>query len=169
MRVIISPTKLMEPEEYIAAKQLPLLIEQSEQIAAHMRQLSWHDLHHYYRTNEQITSLNYERWQQMNMKESLSPALFTYSGLQFQSMQPDILTQDQWDYLEEHLRILSAFYGLLRPFDGIKPYRLDFVRTMPIDEAPNLYAYWGRRVYDALDTEGPILNLASKELSLIHI
>jgi len=95
------------------------------------------------------------------------PALFSYTGTVFKEMNPHTFTQGDLDFAHEHLRILSGYYGLLKPLDGIKPYRLEMKTPLPVEGAKNLYSYWNPRVNQGLQEElsrdQPILNLASRE------
>ncbi|MGM9613367.1 MAG: peroxide stress protein YaaA, partial [Butyricicoccus sp.] len=94
----------------------------------------------------------------------LTPAILAYEGIQYQYMAPGVFTYDELDYVQEHLRILSGFYGVLRPFDGVTPYRLEMQSRLSIGNAKDLYGFWGSRIAEALYAEtGCILNLASKE------
>ena len=78
----------------------------------------------------------------------------------------DRLTQGELDYLEGHLRILSGFYGLLRPFDGVVAYRLEMGAKLSVSGKKDLYAYWGDTLAQALWEESDIVvNLASQEYS----
>ena len=71
-----------------------------------------------------------------------------------------------YQYLQNHLRILSAFYGILKPLDGVTPYRLEMQAKAEIEETTNLYDYWGDRLYHSvIDDSRIIINLASKEYS----
>lgn len=81
-------------------------------------------------------------------------------------MAPEVFTDDAYRYIEEHLRILSGFYGVLRPFDGVTPYRLEMQARLGTAEVDSLYRFWGGRLADKLFEEADcILNLASKEYS----
>lgn len=81
-------------------------------------------------------------------------------------MAPRVFSQKQWDYVQEHLRILSGFYGILKPLDGVFPYRLEMQSKAGIKGFKNLYDFWGRSIYDALVREEDcIINLASREYS----
>ena len=81
-------------------------------------------------------------------------------------MAPGVFTNDELDYVQEHLRILSGFYGVLRPFDGVTPYRLEMQARLKIGEAKDLYSYWGDSIAKNLLSETDcILNLASQEYS----
>ena len=83
-------------------------------------------------------------------------------------MSSKLLTQEDYDFLQEHLFILSGFYGALRPFDGIRPYRLEMQAKLVIDSYPNLYSFWHDEINNLLESKDKdILNLASKEYSKI--
>lgn len=102
----------------------------------------------------------------MDLRHNLTPAILAYKGIQYQYMAPNVFTQDEYEYIQEYLRILSGFYGVLRPFDGVTPYRLEMQAKLKVGKAKDLYGFWGNRVADTLFREcGCILNLASKEYS----
>ncbi len=97
-----------------------------------------------------------------------TPALLAYEGIQYQYMAPQVFVERQWDYAEKHLRILSGFYGILRPLDGVLPYRLEMQARLSVDGKKDLYAYWGDRICQALIREASVVvNLASKEYSRV--
>ena len=103
----------------------------------------------------------------MDLHSRLTPAILAYEGIQYQYMAPGVFTVQEYAYIQEHLRILSGFYGVLRPFDGVTPYRLEMQAKLKIGECKDLYAYWGNRLANALVVEtNCMLNLASKEYSL---
>jgi len=100
----------------------------------------------------------------MALGRRLTPAILAYEGIQYQYMAPRVLETEQLGYLQEHLRILSGLYGLLRPFDGVTPYRLEMQARLPMGECKDLYQFWGGKLGDALAAEaGLVVNLASKE------
>ena len=81
-------------------------------------------------------------------------------------MAPAVFEIQQFEYLQDHLRILSAFYGIIKPLDGVTPYRLEMQAKAEIEETTNLYDYWGDRLYHSvIDDSRIIINLASKEYS----
>ncbi len=110
--------------------------------------------------------MNYRRLQEMNLNRRLTPALLSYEGIQYQYMAPKVFTKKEWDYVQEHLRILSGFYGVLKPLDGVIAYRLEMQAKAHVNGFKNLYEFWGHRLYQEV-SEGDriILNLASKEYS----
>ena len=81
-------------------------------------------------------------------------------------MAPSVFEKQQLAYIQEHLRILSAFYGCLKPMDGVTPYRLEMQAKAQIETDKNLYEFWGEDLYQSVrDESGVIINLASKEYS----
>lgn len=81
-------------------------------------------------------------------------------------MAPAVFEDGQLDYVQEHLRILSGFYGVLKAMDGVVPYRLEMQAKASIGGCKDLYDLWGKRIYEQVrDESGIILNLASKEYS----
>ena len=82
-------------------------------------------------------------------------------------MAPGVFSAEELAYVQEHLRILSGFYGMLRPFDGVTPYRLEMQAKLAMDGTKDLYSFWGSLLADTLAAETDcILNLASKEYSI---
>lgn len=102
----------------------------------------------------------------MDLSKGLTPALLAYEGIQYQYMAPQVFSERQWAYVKEHLRILSGLYGVLKPMDGVIPYRLEMQAKLRTGDAKDLYAFWSDRIYRELSKgEDFILNLASKEYS----
>lgn len=130
MRILISPSKEMT-QEPPQAQRRPELIEVAKRIS----------------TGEELTA-----------DLGLYRAIDLYNGLQFRYLRTG-LVEDDFAFLDGCLRILSAEYGVVRPFDGIRRYRQDF-------KTKGLYKAWGDTVYQAITrTDSPILNLASDEFS----
>ena len=90
-----------------------------------------------------------DRLENMDLYNRLTPAILAYEGLAFQYMEPAVFENGQIDYVQDHLRILSAFFGVLRPMDGVTPYRLEMQAKADIETSKNLYDYWGSRLYRA--------------------
>ena len=168
MRIIISPAKKMRIDtDSLPVQALPVFLKDAENIADILRNMSEPDLKKLWKCNDSITELNIRRLKNMDLHRCLTPAILAYEGIQYQYMAPNVLTGDGMDYIQEHLRILSGFYGILRPFDGITPYRLEMQAKLNIANAKDLYAYWGSRLARSLFSETDcVLNLASKEYSV---
>jgi len=169
MKIIISPAKKMNTDEdFIPHDNLPVFLEQAQEIKDYLNNLSYEELKAIWKCNDEIATLNKERLESMSLTERLVPALLSYEGLQYQYMAAPVFDEDQWEYVKEHLLILSGFYGVLRPTDGITPYRLEMLSKFkePLQVHTNLYQYWGDKLYrEVTKSSRVILNLASKEYS----
>lgn len=167
MQIIISPAKKMKIEtDTFTYKDVPLFLSDTSIIAKKLQSMTEEQLKFLWKTNASLTALNVERLRTLDLEKQLTPALFSYEGLQYQYMAPQVLSQNSLDYLQNHLRILSGFYGILKPFDGITPYRLEMQAKLSLDTSASLYEFWGSRIAEHLTQESDcILNLASKEYS----
>lgn len=167
MKIILSPAKKMRVDaDAVAAATTPVYLKQAEEILTWLRQQSGEALQALWKCNDKIAEENQQRIAKMDLSCSLTPAVLAYDGIAFKYMAPAVFEYGHYDYVQEHLRILSAFYGVLRPMDGVTPYRLEMQAKAAIGSSKDLYAYWGRRLYDAVrDESGVIINLASKEYS----
>lgn len=167
MRIIISPAKKMNVDvDSFACQGLPQFLSKTEQLYEWLRGMSYEELKALWKCNDQIAKLNFERLQTMDLRQRLTPAILSYEGIQYQYMAPGVFTYDELNYVQEHLRILSGFYGVLRPFDGVTPYRLEMQAKLKMGEAKDLYSYWGDSIAKNLFFETDcILNLASEEYS----
>lgn len=168
MRIIISPAKKMNVDtDSLPWKDLPAFLPDTERILGKLRELSYPELKKLWQCNDSIAQLNCRRLQEMDLRSRLTPAVLAYEGIQYQYMAPGVFSDLEFSYLQEHLRILSGFYGILRPFDGVTPYRLEMQAKLKIGEGKDLYSYWGDRLAQTLFAENNcILNLASKEYSV---
>ncbi len=167
MRIILSPAKKMnEDPDTLACMGLPGFLDQTEEILDWLRSRTQEELKKLWACNDRIAEQNFERLAHMDLRSNLTPAVLSYEGIAYQYMAPAVFEEGQFEYIQEHLRILSAFYGVLRPMDGVTPYRLEMQARASIGGYKDLYALWGRRLYEAVrDESGIILNLASKEYS----
>lgn len=162
MKIIISPAKRMMYEDIISHKQLPVFLDRAEMLMKYLKSLSYDELKKLLVCNDEIAALNYKRYANMDLRKNLTPAILSYDGIQYKYMAPQVFDDSYFDYIENHLRILSGFYGVLRPFDGITPYRLEMQARLKTDFCKNLYSFWGIDIYSAVKDE-LILNLASDE------
>lgn len=167
MRIIISPAKKMRTDmDTLPNNQIPQFIKYSKILLHYLKELNYEELKAIWRCNENIADLNYKRVKNMNLHKNLTPAILSYEGIQYQYMAPSVFVTEEFVYLEEHLRILSGFYGMLRPFDGVVPYRLEMQARLGGKDLDSLYSFWGSKIAGQLFTESDcIINLASKEYS----
>lgn len=165
MKIILSPAKKMKTDtDSLPVSALPAFLPKTETILRWLKHRTAQELQELWKCNDNIAAENIERLQHMNVKSSLTPAILSYEGIAYQYMAPSVFETEQLSYIQEHLRILSAFYGVLKPMDGVTPYRLEMQAKAAVADTKNLYAFWGRVLYDAVrDESGIIVNLASKE------
>jgi cytoplasmic iron level regulating protein YaaA (DUF328/UPF0246 family) len=165
LKIIIAPAKKMKVDtDSFEVQQEPQMLTQTAQVLAVLKQKSYEDLKSLWKCSDKLARENFEMVQTMNLKRRLTPALMAYVGIQYQYMAPDLMTEDQLEYVQRNLRILSGFYGILRPFDGIVPYRLEMQARLAVGSTPDLYHFWGAQLYENLYAENQtVINLASKE------
>lgn len=165
MKIIISPAKKMNIDsDTFAAEGTPVFIKDAKLLRNAVRALTFQEAKVLWKCNDQLARLNYERFQHMVPERGLTPAIMSYEGLQYQYMAPGVFTTEGISYIEKHLRILSGFYGVLRPFDGVTPYRLEMQAKLSVNGCKDLYDFWGDRLYKSvIDEDRTIINLASRE------
>lgn len=170
MLVILSPAKNMRycTQETLSLRK-PLFQEQTELLADCLRQYSHFELESLMHINPKLAMQAYCYYQDFTWNHTGLPSLLAYDGLVFKNIQPENFSREEYLYADEHIRILSAFYGMLRPCDAIMPYRLEMACKLKID-GKNLYQYWGSFIYQQLfASKQPVLNLASAEYSKMVI
>jgi hypothetical protein len=166
MRIILSPAKKMNDNEPLSSLGQPVFLRQAEEILSWMKSKSNEELKELWGCNDKIAEQNFERLEHMELCKALTPAILSYEGIAYQYMAPMVFEDHQFHYVQEHLRILSAFYGVLKPMDGVTPYRLEMQAKAAVAGYKNLYDFWGSRLYEEVrDESGVIINLASKEYS----
>ena len=168
MRIIISPAKKMNADaDTLPYRDLPAFLPKTQQLLDRLRAMNEDELKRLWKCNDQIAALNVERLAGMDLRRNLTPAIIAYEGIQYQYMAPDVFTQSEYDYVQAHLRILSGFYGVLRPMDGVTPYRLEMQAKLRMGDAKDLYAFWEDELAQSvLDGTDCVVNLASKEYSV---
>ena len=168
MRMIISPAKKMRVDtDSLLYRDLPAFLPRTEELVRTLQSMSDAQLKKLWKCNDQIAGLNISRLQNMDLHNRLTPAVLAYEGIQYQYMAPGVFTEQAFDYIQEHMRILSGLYGILRPFDGVTPYRLEMQAKLRVGERQDLYAYWGDSLAKKLFSETDcIVNLASREYSV---
>lgn len=167
MKFIISPAKTMNVDTDSPAPQaLPRFLEQAEKLKRYLQSLDYAACKALWNCSDGLAEPNFERLQKMDLRRALTPALFAYEGIQYRYMAPGVFTDHELAYVQEHLRILSGLYGMLRPLDGVTPYRLEMQAKPTGFCCKTLYEFWGSRLADALAGETDcVVDLASKEYS----
>ncbi len=167
MKIILSPAKKMiEDPDILSYTQLPEYLEQAEEILRWLQCRTYEELKKLWKCNDSIAQQNFKRLENMELRKRLTPAVLSYEGIAYQYMAPSVFEERQLAYIQKHLRILSGFYGVLKPMDGVRPYRLEMQAKAGMCGHKNLYGLWGDRLYKSVrDKDGVIINLASKEYS----
>ena len=167
MRIIISPAKKMNVDlDSLNYHALPVFLKETGILMDYMKSLSYEESKKLWGCNEKLAAQNYERFQHMDLTKRLTPAILSYEGIQYQYMAPAVFEEEMLSYVQEHLRILSGFYGVLKPMDGVTPYRLEMQAKTKAGDCSGLYEFWGGRLYEEVtDNSHVIINLASKEYS----
>lgn len=162
---IVSPAKKMNVVEGEPSPvALPRFLPRAEELMRAVQALSYDEAKALWRCSDKLAELNYERFAHMDLRRTTTAAAVAYEGIQYQHLAPRVMDETSLAWLDAHLRILSGFYGVLRPFDGVVPYRLEMGAKLSLGSAADLYAYWGPSLYEALAEEcDTIVNLASVE------
>ena len=165
MKIILSPAKKMITDtDSIEPVALLEFIDKTTELLSWLKDKSKEELKAIWKCNDKIAEQNFYRLENMDIYHILTPAVLSYEGIAFQYMAPSVFEDRQFEYIQNHLRILSAFYGVLKPMDGVTSYRLEMQAKVEIGDAKNLYEYWGDLLYHSvIDDSRIIINLASKE------
>ncbi len=166
MKIILSPAKKMKKDDDLGFYDLPVFLDKTKEILKCLKSLSKNELKEIWKCNDKIADENIDRLEKMNLEGDLTPAILVYDGIAYKYMAPSVFEDSQFSYIQEHLRMLSAFYGVLKPMDGVRPYRLEMQAKLRVGDYKDLYTYWGDNLYKSIvDESHVIVNLASKEYS----
>ena len=165
LRIITSPAKKMRViDAPPLPRSTPALLGRTRLLLETLRRLSPAEAQELWTCSDRLAALNYDRLRSMDLDRDLTAAAVSYEGIQYRHMAPEVMTEGELAWLDEHLRILSGFYGMLRPLDGVTPYRLEMQARLAVGGARNLYEFWGPTLHDALAAECDlIVNVASVE------
>ena len=167
MKIILSPAKKMNVDlETLEPLGVPVFLEHTKEILQWLQGKSYEELKQLWCCNDKIAEQNVQRLKEMDLQNRLTPAVLSYEGIAYQYMAPAVFEQKHLSYIQEHLRIISAFYGVVKPMDGVTPYRLEMQSKATVKNKKDLYDFWENCLYDEVrDADGVIINLASKEYS----
>lgn len=174
MLILLSPAKTLDydtPAKPPAETQ-PQLLEKSEELAKVLKQLSPQDLAGLMSISDELAELNFNRfqdWESPMPASGSKPAVLAFKGDVYIGLKAGEMTDKQLLYAQDHLRILSGLYGLLRPLDLMLPYRLEMGTKLKTRAGKTLYDFWGARITDLVESQVEavdakfVLNLASNE------
>ena len=172
MLVVISPAKKLDWQERDIETTEPVFAEEAARLAEVARGLSAEDLQKLMRISADLAKLNRDRFRDFADApgdEETRPAALAFAGDTYQGLEASSLDPEEMDWAQDHLRILSGLYGVLRPRDAIQPYRLEMGSKLKNARGGSLYAYWGDRISGALNDQAEALgteilvNCASQE------
>ncbi|HIF9069790.1 TPA: peroxide stress protein YaaA [Photobacterium damselae] len=174
MLIVVSPAKTLDYESPLVTEQytLPELTEHSQQLIEVCRELTPMDIARLMKVSDKIAGLNAARfaeWVPTFTPENARPAMFAFKGDVYTGLAAETMNAKQIAYAQQHFRMLSGLYGLLRPLDLMQPYRLEMGTKLENPRGANLYQFWGNIITDkvnlALAEQGDdiLVNLASNE------
>lgn len=166
LRCIISPAKKMVTDDCAPyPRSTACLMDRTRVLLEALRRLSRDEAQALWKCSDKLAALNYERLAHMDLDEASTSAVVAYEGIQYQHIAAQVMDEHELAWLGRHLRILSGFYGMLRPFDAVVAYRLEMQAKLAVGGSQDLYAFWSTALADALLAEGcdALVNLASVE------
>lgn len=174
MLIVTSPAKKLDFSEDVTRSgwSIPHFIEDSEILIEAAKKLTRGELAKLMKISDRLADLNYNRYRSFTTPftpANSRQAVFAFTGDTYVGLQANTLSEDDLNYAQDHYRILSGLYGLLRPLDLMQPYRLEMGKKIITDRGRNLYEFWGddlteeiNRIMKAQKTE-ILVNCASKE------
>ena len=144
----------------------PELIGQTRKLATYLKSLSSAELAKIMKLSGPLAAKTHEiyaKW--TDLPEKQTPAIDSFIGDIYSGLQAPTFDEADRQYADQHLRILSGLYGILRPLDGISPYRLEIGYKLPDPSFASLYDFWGKSIAETLPAKTTIINLCSEEFS----
>lgn len=172
MLVLLSCAKTMSETSKVKTPltTIPRFQKEASEIALQMSQFSVEEMERLLRVNAKIAVENYRRYQAFHAEGTPElPAMLAYTGIVFKRLNPKDFSNDDFEYAQQHLRLTSFCYGLLRPLDIIRPYRLEGDVVLPELGNQTMFSYWQSQLTDAFiedikNAGGILCNLASDEM-----
>lgn len=168
---ILSPSKLMNEtfQEFKGEATLPSFMKETESLCAELKKVSVEEWKHKMKITDELalnTQARFQKWNKKDLSKGI-PAALLFSGEAFKSLDAKTFSKSNWKTAQQSLRILSGFYGILKPTDNVLPYRLMVGTPYKTAAGKTLYTYWSEIVTKNLENEiapnGFLLNLSSDE------
>jgi len=174
MLLVISPAKNLDYDTAPTTDQFsqPEHLQHSQELIQQLRQLAVQDIAELMKLSDKLSALNvarYESWQQPFDKTNSKQAVLAFNGDVYSGLNAHDFSETELQFTQQHLRILSGLYGVLKPLDLMQPYRLEMGTKLANGRGKDLYAFWGDVVTDDLNqtlsdlAEPVLINLASNE------
>jgi cytoplasmic iron level regulating protein YaaA (DUF328/UPF0246 family) len=169
--IVISPAKTLDFETEPSTKSYsqPRFLSQSQQLINQLRDLSTADVATLMTLSDKLAALNmarFQTWQKPFDLENAKQALLAFKGDVYTGLDADTLDAAGLEFAQQHLRILSGLYGVLRPLDLMQAYRLEMGTKFANLKGKDLYQFWGSQLRQSIEaelTDGVLINLASNE------
>ena len=173
MKIFISPAKKINEEKilYDNTKSSKFYFQkEADYLINELKEYSVSEIKKLMNLSDNLSHLNFDRFQNWNLKsDKVCPSIYMFQGDVYKGLKATSFNNDQLDFAQQNLRIISGLYGLLKPLDLIYPYRLEMGTKMITNKGKNLYEFWGNKLRDFLTDEISndeiIINLASNEYS----
>ena len=172
MKILISPAKSLDFDSNIDSLKCtqPVFLNKTSQINSVLKEKSPKDLMQLQGISQKLSDLNWKRnndYVDNHNNKNSRPAVFAFNGDVYSGIDVKTLSEDKVYDLQKSLRILSGYYGVLKPLDLIQPYRLEMGTKLAVDGSENLYKFWSENItnsiLDEMSTEDLLINLASNE------
>jgi cytoplasmic iron level regulating protein YaaA (DUF328/UPF0246 family) len=169
--IVISPAKTLDFETAPSTEKYsqPRFLPQSQQLIDELKDLSTVDIASLMKLSDKLAALNmarFQTWQKPFNLENAKQALLAFKGDVYTGLDADTLDVAGLDFAQQHLRILSGLYGVLRPLDLMQAYRLEMGTKFANVKGKDLYQFWGSQLRESIESElkdGVLINLASNE------
>ena len=167
--IVISPAKRLaaNKSDSLLEATIPVFKKEADHLAEQLAKLSTEELSSMMKVSESIAELNANRYRNWNKNDAVEKrAIFQFEGDVFKHLGAKDLNEDQIQYMNNNLRILSGIYGLLKPSDEMNPYRLEMGTRHNFSGSVSLYEFWGNKIAKELSDElgdAYLFNLASEE------
>lgn len=173
MLTVISPAKTLDFDtpSHTDRHTEPRFLSQSQQLIDQLKKLSSQEIASLMKVSDKLAGLNMARFQQWKTpftEKNAKQAILAFKGDVYTGLDAETLDEQDLDFAQQHLRILSGLYGVLRPLDLMQPYRLEMGTPFQNKAGRDLYAFWGEQLQKSLEAEpalqdGVLINLASNE------
>ena len=174
MIIVLSPAKTLDYEfEASGSHSVPDFLSHSSKLIKQLKTKEPKDIASLMGLSDKLATLNYDRYQSWTAAKKVSkdtkPSMLVFKGDVYQGLEADTLSKSEISFAQKHIRILSGLYGILRPLDLMKPYRLEMGTKLKTSEGKDLYEFWGDKIQKNILNDlkkhksDLIINLASKE------
>lgn len=169
MKIVITPAKKMTNDaSFLEVESLPVYLETTEKILNHLKTLTISEIKKMLGCSDRIAKEAYDNYQSMDLRNNLTCAILAYQGIQYDYMASHVMSYDDFAFLQQHLVILSGFYGILRPLDGVVSYRLEMNNPFKMAGYSSLYQVWGDKIYQELiKDDHEILDLGANQYARV--